>query len=247
MSTVNVRVIACAVLALAIIITAAVALSFSPPQSLSVPSPTPTPASVASHMFAADLVYAYVGKVNVTEHSHFGMDVHNANLYPALVYMNYTYLGIPDDEACDAKFEGYIVELVSDTGTTAEYTAYHGVGFNESSYALPAMPEATDIEIGFSSAIGESSLGRVTDSGSFTSGDSSLGLWTNGSPGSITLTLRRIGWWTVREGSIMSTDNPDVNEVLLQVQLEVFGDGFLYNKMVPQNELTGMDPFSLPV
>jgi len=198
-------------------------------------------------MFEVDLVYAYVGKVNVTEHSHFGMDVHNANLYPALIYINYTYLGIPNNEACDAKFEGYLVELASDTGRTTEYTSYHGVGFNESFYTWSAMPEANEVIIGFSSAMGESSLGRVTDSGSFTSGESSLGLWTDGSPTSVTLTLRRLGWWTVKDGSITSSDSPQRDEVLLQVQLETFADGFLYNKMVPQNQMTGMDPFNPPI
>ncbi len=242
MSKLSVKIIACAVLASAFIITAAVALSFSPPQNLNGPSPTPAP-----HVFDVNLVYAYVGKVNVTEHSHFGMEVHNVNLYPALIYINYTYLGIPDNETCDAKFEGYSLELASNTGTTVEYTAYQGVEFNQSTYALPPMPEATDIELGVNSAINSTCLGRVTDSGSFTSGESSLGLWTDGSPTGITLTFRRIGWWTVKDGSITSADNPQKDEVLLQVQLGIFGEGFLYNKMVPQNQLTGMDPFNPPI
>jgi hypothetical protein len=241
MSTLKVRAITYVVLASAIIITAAVALSHSPPQNLNGPSPTPAP-----HMFDVNLVYAYVGKVNVTEHSHFGMDVHNANLYPALIYINYTYLGIPDNETCDAKFEGYSIELASDTGTKAEYTAYQGVEFNQSTYALPPMPEATDIELGVNSAVNSTILGRITDSGSFTSGESSLGLWIDGSPTGITLTLRRIGWWTVKDGSLTTSDNPQRDEVLLQVQLETFGEGFLYNKMVPQNQLAGMDPFNPP-
>jgi len=244
----SVKIIAIAVLALALVSAALFALSFSPqPASWSIPSPTPTPASSVSHMFDVDLVYAYVGKLNVTEHSHFGMEVHSANLYPVFIYINCTYLGTPNNESCDAKFEGYLVQLVSDTGVSASYTTYQGVELNESSYAWPAMPDADAIELCFNLTASESFLGRITDSGSFTSGDSSLGLWGNGPPSTITLSLQRIGWWTVKDGSISTISSPTSDDVLLHVQLEPFGDGFLYNKLVPENKLTEMDPFDPPV
>jgi hypothetical protein len=85
---------------------------------------------------------------------------------------------------------------------------------------------------------------RITDSTSFTSGSSSLGLWSNGEPSTITLTLQRVGWWTAKNGSVSTITNLESDEVLLQVQLEVFGDGFLYNKLVPEDKLAQIDLFA---
>lgn len=241
----GVKIVACAALALAIATAAVVALTFSPkPANWTAPSPTAAPASSSSQMFDVDLVYAYVGKINVAEHSHFGMKVHSANLYPALIYLNYTYLGNPFNEPYDAIFEGYIIQLLTDTGVTASYTAYQGLELNQSSSAWSAMPSADTICLSTNMTVNESFLGlRITDSGSFTSGNSSLGLWSRGPPSAIALTLRRVGWWTVKDGSISTVSNPKGDEVLLQVQLEAFGDGFLYNKLVPENKLTQIDPF----
>jgi hypothetical protein len=59
----------------------------------------------------------------------------------------------------------------------------------------------------------------------------------------ITLTLQRAGWWTVKDGSVSIAANPERDEILLQVQLEAFGDGFLYNKLVPEEKLAQINPF----
>ena len=228
----SVKIIACVALAAAIVTTAFVTLAFFP-----------LPESSVSHMFDVYLVYAYAGKINVTEHSHFGMNVHSANIYPVFIVMNYTYLGIPDNEPYDAKFEGYLVKLVSDTGVSASYTAYEGLELNQSSSVMPAMPNADTVSL-HNMTVPESFSGlRITDSTSFTSGSSSLGLWSNGEPSTITLTLQRVGWWTAKNGSVSTITNLESDEVLLQVQLEVFGDGFLYNKLVPEDKLGQADLF----
>ena len=230
----SVKIIACVALAAAIVTTAFVALAFFP-----------LPESSVSHMFDVDLVYAYVGKINVTEHSHFGMDMHPVNLYPAFIILNYTYRGMPNNEPFDAEFEGYLVRLVSDTGVSSSYTAYEGLELGQSSSIMPAMPKADTVSLRANITVNESFLGlRITDGASFTSGSSSFGLWSSGAPSKITLTLQRVGWWTVKDGSVSITANPENDEVLLQVQLEVFGDGFLYNTLVPEDKLAQIDLFA---
>jgi hypothetical protein len=103
-----VKTVACVVLALAMVSAAFFVLSFSL-------QPATAPVSSVSQMFDVDLVYAYVGKTDVTNHSHFGMEMHPVNLYPAFIYLNYTYLGNTNNEPYDAKFEIYLVQLISDT------------------------------------------------------------------------------------------------------------------------------------
>jgi hypothetical protein len=132
----SVKIIACVALVAVIVTAALVTLAFFPP-----------PESSVSHMFDVDLVYAYVGKINITEHSHFGMNVHSANLYPVFIVINYTYRGMPGNEPYDAKFEGYLVKLVSDTGVSASYTAYEGLELSQSSSVMPAMPNADTVSL----------------------------------------------------------------------------------------------------
>jgi len=243
----SVMIVACVVLVLAMISAAFFVLSFSL-------QPATAPASSVSQMFDVDLVYAYVGKIDVTNHSHFGMEMHPVNLYPAFIYVNYTYLGNPNNEPYDAKFEIYLIQLISDTGASANYTAHQGTNFNQSYSDLPTIPPSPKSSSGdatgfsFNLTVNKSFLGiRITDGSSFTSKNSSLGLWSSGPPSTITLTLRRIGWLTVMGNSTSTVSNPVGDEVLLQVQLEKFRDGFLYNKLVPENKLTQMDPFHPPV
>jgi hypothetical protein len=241
------KIIACIVLVLAIVSAAFFVLSFSLQLATA-------PVSSVSQMFDVDLVYAYVGKTDVTNHSHFGMEMHPVNLYPAFIYLNYTYLGNPNNEPYDAKFEIYLVQLISDKGVSANYTASQGTNFNQSYSDLPAIPPSPTSSSGgatgfnFNLTINGSFLGiRITDASSFTSKNSSLGLWSSGPPSAITLKVRRIGWLTVKGGSTLTVNNPVSDKVLLQVQLEKFRDGFLYNKLVPENNLTQMDPFHPPV
>lgn len=57
----------------------------------------------------------------------------------------------------------------------------------------------------------------------------------------VSVSIKRLGWITVDGDSVHS--NLLVNETMQQVQLEAFGNGFLYNALVPTEELPQMDPF----
>jgi len=247
-------------LASAILMTAVTALSFSAkPQTLSTPSPKPTPipAVSISHMFDVDVVYAYMGPNYIPpyDHGHFGMNQHYAGgtNYPGLVILNYTYLGDPFDDQSDIVFEGCSLEFLSDSGLSVTCKSYVATNFNQSNPdpELPGMlpsEEAMSITAHLNLAVGDSFL-ESSGTGLLTS-IGTLALWENGSPTNITLTLRREGWWTSKADPLATVNtvrDPEADEVLMQVQLETFGDGFLYNKIVPQNQLAGMDPFNPPI
>jgi hypothetical protein len=206
-------------------------------------------------MFDADLAYAYVGPINYNStHSHFGMEMHPSNAYPAYILLNLTYLGNPENEPYDLKLEGYLVELRTDTGTSSSYLEYFGTNLNPSYSDMPMItlgspsdPSQT-VGFGFNLTVGKSFLPvRITDSGSFTSGSSSLGLWSNGPPNSICISVRRIGWFITQGGTTSAVSSSLNGTILMQVQLEKFGEGFLYNKVVAQEKLELMDPFSPPI
>jgi hypothetical protein len=86
----------------------------------------------------------------------------------------------------------------------------------------------------------------VYTGGSFSSsGGSNLGLWSAGQPDAIFLSVRRLGWISVNGNSTSTTLASAEN--IVQVQLEKFGDGFLYNKIVPEDKLSQIDPLNPPI
>lgn len=57
----------------------------------------------------------------------------------------------------------------------------------------------------------------------------------------LTITVHRLGWTTFTNNSTIVTQT---NEVIAQIQLEKFGDGFLYNNLIPADKLSQIDPAS---
>lgn len=257
MRALNLRIVVSLLFASAVIITAVAALSFSTrPQTLSTssPEPAPTRAVPASRMFDVEVVYAYMGPNYIPpyEHGHFGnvQRYEGGTNYPGLVVLNYTYLGNSFEAYHEVVFEGCSFEFLSDTGLSVTCKAYVGTNLNRSDPdpELPGMlptEEAMSVSVRLNLAVGDYFL-VSSGTGLLTSTDT-LALWGNGTPKTITLSLRREGWW-ISEADPLATVNterdPVADEVLMQVQLERFGDGFLFNKIVPQDELAGMDPFN---
>ena len=88
---------------------------------------------------------------------------------------------------------------------------------------------------------GLSILWPETGSGSDTIGGSSTSILVDTIREAETLfiTVHRIGWVTFTGNStIVTLAN---NEIVDQIQLEKFGDGFLYNNLVPEDELSTID------
>ncbi len=59
-----------------------------------------------------------------------------------------------------------------------------------------------------------------------------MGVWSNGTPATVTVTLQRVGWIIFDEGSAWFEQNPVNAVVLQQVELERDETGFLYRRTV---------------
>jgi hypothetical protein len=204
------------------------------------PHPVETPTTLVanlSNLFNAELVSVYVGPTNVTgipDPFGWNLTLHPTNYYPAEILLNLTYLAPPKNVPFDAVFEGFLVTLTADTGTTASLVGYLGTNLNPSFSNLPFFPPSPSgpqrsIYFSFNLTANESvrSL-RIFDGGSFGSGSGSLGLWTNGPPNTITVTIQRADWYVVYGGSLSIVMNPAKDAVLQQVQLEKSGNGVIF-------------------
>jgi len=66
----------------------------------------------------------------------------------------------------------------------------------------------------------------------------------NADLGTVSLSVRRLGWITIDGDSVHSTlSSLSSGELIKQVQLEEFGNGFLYNVLVPTEQLSQIDLF----
>jgi len=181
------------------------------------------------------------------------------SLYPVMVYLNFTHVSNAEVESCDARMDVYLIELTADTGATEKYTYAEGTNYDPafsdldtlSSY-ISAFDEIYTTN-GFSGGftfnwtIGTSSLGgRVGSYGSYQSDDSGLGLWSAGEPNTINISIRRVGTISMN-GKAAFTTNDVSSEKMLQVQLEKFGNGLIYNKIVSQQKLSQIDLFYPPI
>ncbi len=191
-----------------------------------------------SNLFNAELSYVYVGRTNSTGEGHdhfgFGIPTYPSNYYPVTIVFKLTYLGNPENEPYDAKFEGFLVTLSADTGVTASYIGYFGTNFDPSFSNLPHfLPSLSgprqSVFFSFNLTVNKSFLSmRISDGGSFGSAQGSLGLWSSGTPNAITVTVQRAGWATVNGETLSNIANPASDVALQRVQLEKSGEGFIF-------------------
>ena len=73
---------------------------------------------------------------------------------------------------------------------------------------------------------GDTSFLRATDGGTFSSVNGTLGLWSNGTPNTVTVTVQRAGWLIFQGKQTSSVINPEVNQVIQQIQLQKIGENF---------------------
>jgi hypothetical protein len=230
-----------------------------------IPTPTPTITqgeTGSKPQFDVEVAYAYVGPGDSSSHSHFGTPMYPVTLYPSVIYFNFTHVSSAETESCDAKIEVYLIRISSDKGPTENYTFSEGTNYNPS--FDPHMLTSTNIdplietmidtrttsgggdEFSFNLTTNKSFLGGSIGSyGSYGSGTSGFGLWSAGQPDAIFVSVRRLGWITLNGTSTFATFASA--EDIVQVQLEKFGDGFLYNKIVPEDKLSQIDPFHPPI
>jgi hypothetical protein len=78
----------------------------------------------------------------------------------------------------------------------------------------------------FNMSTGDTSFLRATDGGTFSSVNGTLGLWNNGTPNTVTVTVQRAGWLIFQGNQTSSVINPEVNQVIQQIQLQKIGENF---------------------
>jgi hypothetical protein len=203
--------------------------------------------------FNVDVAYAFVGKgPSEAPHSYFGWDVdYPESQYPSAVYLNVTHrVSSAAPMSCDALIEVFLIQIISDKGPTESYAYFEGTNY-EPSFSDSAL---TSLTARIYDLIDPSTVngvtghfrfnwtdntpifgGQVGSFGSYSSNPMELGLWSAGKPNTISVTVRRIGCVTMDGGSI--SVRADVASANAELQVQKFGDGFLYNKVVPADKL----------
>jgi hypothetical protein len=204
--------------------------------------------------FSVDIAYVFVGKgPSEAPHSHFdGVLQYPESQYPSVVFFNVTSASIAKSESCDALIEVYLVQITSDKGSIESYAYFEGTNyepsFSDSKLELlttriydlidPSAVNGVRGHFRFNWTNNEAVLGgKVGSFGSYSSRPSGLGLWSAGKPNTISVAVCRIGFVTINDDFISVRADAVSADNMVQVQLQNFGEGFLYNKIVPADKL----------
>jgi hypothetical protein len=155
------------------------------------------------------------------------------NVYPVTAYVELTFLGKPQDAPWDILIESYSVKVNSDTGLSASYTAV--MGTNTKEITVHPYDPAPSMYMGVSTvrfhmnitAGQQDELHMGDDLYSNSPGNS--GLWQNGPPNKITVTLLRGDWTANDNGHWLTIVNPEKETTLQTLTLERISDGFSYS------------------
>ena len=172
--------------------------------------------------------------------------------YPSIVVFNITRVPGVKITACEAVIEVYGVHITTDKGEV-ENLGYI-VGTNCSSDFFPSselpsfLPHINDLidkriystvkgDLCFNWTDNTSILSRKVGSVCcYSTQNSSLGLWSAGKPNEISVTVNRIGYITLNNGSVSIYKDAVINTATI-VQLSNQDDGFLHNSLVPAAEM----------
>jgi hypothetical protein len=169
-----------------------------------------------------------------------------------------------DFDSCDAKLLVYLVKFYSDDGFGVNLGMLEGIIYNSDLVRLPGNENGTagsslyDFEViynffknvdflgDYQVVAGGGSIGARDIGESVTHGTSGVhhvvgsGL---GESEAMSIQVSLLGWIALRGNS---TDTVILEEpkVVTEAQLEKFGDGFLYNTLIPDDQLSGLDPLN---
>ncbi len=191
------------------------------------------------NVFHVDFPYAFTGLTNATGegHDHFGWGIETfpSDYYPVTAILNLTYLGNPQNQSYGVICEGYYVNFTADTGASVSCLGWLGTNYNVSTQGPPTFFSRETpwgnfprMSYRFNMTVGDTYLLRVTDSGMFTSVNGTSGLWSNGTPNTINVTVQRVGWLTAQGNQTASIVNPAANEIIQQIQLQRDGEDFSF-------------------
>ncbi|MFZ7138329.1 MAG: hypothetical protein ACOWW1_07920 [archaeon] len=207
------------------------------------------PASViapttGSKMFDVDISYVYLERQNSTLiHRASEPTIIDVPSTKSLFALNFTQTSenIP---TCDAILEVYQIQIKSEEGLLDTLGNCQGMEIeNASRYSDTLMNEfygdKTNVPNSFS--IVAYSDWAITKSRLDIGSHGSPQLWDYGSePESLTVSVYRLGWFIVTGESSEAVILSDP-EVVVEVQLEKYNEGYLYNSVIPEDQLDQID------
>ena len=189
--------------------------------SLSSAAPTMQSINIADPetQFDLKIAYSYVGPgpLNAAYTADDGSIMAPVSLNPSTVVLNITRIPETKFSSCDALIEFYKIQITTDTGISEKACYFIGTNYkpsfsnSELSALLTHTKDFTSRESYFV-AIGGFKF-NMTDNTSFVSPPigsygcysgtpSKLGLWTAGEPNSIFVSVQRIGYIAMNDGSV---------------------------------------------
>jgi hypothetical protein len=205
--------------------------------------------------FQCDVFYAYIGKSNSTNgfYDTNGIYEYPITQYPSAVYLNITRVSSSSTESCDVKFEIYLIGITADKGPAEKYIWLEGTNYNATFSDFDKATSAADYvddlidrrtitgqggHFKFNWTVGTSvAKGCIGSIGHYTTSPSKLGLWSAGQPDTISVSISLLGWITMDGDSISTTANSATDNNSLEIQLQKIENGFIYNKIVPADQL----------
>jgi hypothetical protein len=185
-------------------------------------------------LFGIDVAYGYAESQNRADFCE------NGRIFQVVV--NYTRLSEVDP--CDAIYEVHQIEVYSDEVSIGTVIHAQGIMFNHSKSTLM---DGMSLSFDDFSEYGEVSPGA---SGSWPVNLSALLFFGNiensvpdfGDPWTVSVRVSRLGLVTLKDG-ISEVEVLSEPEIVAEVQLEKFGDGFLYNTVIAEDQIAEIDPF----
>jgi hypothetical protein len=207
--------------------------------------------------FNVNTVYAYVGSRTIQQHSateHFptfpqttGATVTETDFTLVLnASMSSNLQKAPYDTICEV----YRIQISSEQGLTKNVTYYLGAAINPSFDVNSQLGSIGRLlaSFGGTGAINGIFITNLTEYApfSFLKQVPIATLGDFGTAQSLVLSVYRYGWITCN-GASSTAYLSSKNEVLSRVQLQKFGTGFIYNNLLPPDQLSSIDLFSPPI
>jgi hypothetical protein len=224
-------------------------------------SAKPIRAAGSETQFKFDIAYAYVGPgpLNSSYVANNGARMSIVSQYPSTIQFNITRLPGDRFSSCDAALELYSVQIETDNGVKENLPYFIGTNYNASfsdsnlstiSANVDDLVNPKDFSTGLrgdfqfnmtdNSSIISAPIGSV---GCFSTDSPQLGLRTAGNPHAISITVQRIGYITISNGSVSLYEDQPGKDAATSAQLSNHGNGFLHNNIVPENKLPQTDLF----
>jgi len=203
--------------------------------------------------FSSTLGSSIISKLNVSQS--------NTQYVKYETLINYTF-NVNLKQETDDQVDYYLVQVESDKGPVMSERLYLGTyGDADKSQVLISSGGVYSNESGwFGLEVRSSGSGLImphnTTTTSGMTGVGGRGFGTTGSSNAamaasaimeantITVTVTRLGWVTFTGNSTTETQ---ANDTVATVQLQRFQNGFIYNNLVPQNELSRIADLAEPV